>query len=184
MLDELGVALAKENRIAEIAIYGGSAIMLTFGFRDATHDADYVPVSGDTRRMVELAKQIATSHDAPSDWINDSVETFKSDHAQHQFFGDFPRNNPRGRTGLRVMTAVPEYLFAMKAIAMRDAFSTSDFKDAWDLIDACGIRNIEAAKALVEKFYPGKLPRRNELLIEDIFETKRAKKPYSPAIGW
>ena len=181
LLEDLGNRLAKEGRTAEIALYGGTALVLLFGLREATRDADYVGISGSTWHLNRLSAEIAKENNLAEDWLNDGVEAFMSNNPDHRHFGDFPR---RGRAGLRVFTASPEYLFAMKAIALRDVTATSDFRDAWDLIDICGFKNVDEALNVVEQFYPGKLRQRNALLLEDLFNAKRRGEEFSAALGW
>lgn len=181
MLDDLGRRLTAKGIVGEIALYGGSALMLLYEFRQSTCDVDYVHITGNPIELEAHAKETAEKFGVPADWLNSSVEAFASDFADHRFFGDFPRT---GKPGLRVFIASPEYLLAMKMMAMRNPVETMDFKDVWDLADRCGVTTAEEAKIFVEKFYPRKLSRKNTLLIEDLFADKAAGKPYSPAIGW
>src|SRR5690554_6505180 len=121
--NELGECLAKAGDTAEIAIYGGTAMMLLFNTRDYTRDVDYVPLVGDMTLVTRIAQEIAARNSLPADWLNDSVKVFVSDQAKHDFFGDYPRDS---KAGLRVFTASPEYLFAMKCMAMRNVMESSD----------------------------------------------------------
>lgn len=45
LFNEIGRQFASRDEIAEIALYGGAALMLAYGFREATHDVDFMPVS-------------------------------------------------------------------------------------------------------------------------------------------
>jgi hypothetical protein len=74
--------------------------------------------------------------------------------------------------GLRVYTAKPEYLFAMKCRAMRvgGIETNSDIDDIKLLARAIGIRNSQDALILVEKFYPqNMLQPKTRLGLEEIF---------------
>lgn len=181
IFEEMGKACRKEGAYYEIAIYGGSALMLAFDYRDATYDIDFVPVVGASAKITEIANRAAMSLGFPQDLLRDDVLIFVSDAARYEVFGEFPK----GDGNLRIFSATPEYIFAMKMMAMRSTVETEDLRDIWELADACGIGDAEAAISLLEKFYPGKtLPVRNRLILEDVFEAKKQNQPYSRALGW
>jgi hypothetical protein len=74
--------------------------------------------------------------------------------------------------GLRVYTAKPEYLFAMKCRAMRvgGIETNSDIDDIKLLARAIGLNNSQDALTLVEKFYPqNMLQPKTRLGLEEIF---------------
>jgi hypothetical protein len=78
------------------------------------------------------------------------------------------------RPGLRVFVAKPEYIFAMKSRAMRvgGVDSNSDIDDIKLLARAIGIKSVEDALALVEKFYPqNMLEPKTRLGLEEIFSS-------------
>jgi hypothetical protein len=71
-----------------------------------------------------------------------------------------------------VYTAKPEYLFAMKCLAMRvgGIETNSDIDDIRLLARAIGIKESQEALALVEKFYPqNMLQPKTRLGLEEIF---------------
>lgn len=174
--------MAETGKIAEIAVFGGSAIALMFDFRDSTLDVDVMPISGDISLVKEISRQIAAEDDElPEDWLNDAVEIFKSDNCDYQLMGEFPPEKP----DIRVFTATPEYIFAMKVLAMRSSLEAHDVFDIWNLIDKIGISSHKEGKKLVEKYYPDReLPQRNDLILMDIFEEKEKNSPYSATLGW
>ena len=74
--------------------------------------------------------------------------------------------------GLRVYTAKPEYLFAMKCRAMRvgGVETNSDIDDIKLLARAIGLKSSRDALTLVEKFYPqNMLQPKTRLGLEEIF---------------
>lgn len=181
IFEEMGKACREEGAYYEIAIYGGSALMLSFDYREATFDIDFVPVSGAADKISDIANRAAMSLGFPQDLLRDDVSIFVSDAARYEVYGEFPK----GEGNLRVFTATPEYIFSMKLLAMRNSMETHDMRDIWELADACNIDDAEAAISMLEKFYPGQaLPIRNRLILEDVFEAKRQDKPYSPILGW
>lgn len=181
LFDALGRKLARHNQVVEVAVYGGTALMLLFDAREATKDVDFVRMAGDADFLIRLADELAANHDLPEGWLNDSVSIFASDCPDHEFFGDFPR---QGKPGLRVFTASPEYLFAMKCMAMRGILQTSDAQDVWDLAHVCDVKDVEHAQTIVEAYYPGKLPKRNRLILEDVFMAKAQNKRFSREYFW
>lgn len=55
LFSEMGTLCAKRGLHLEIALYGGSALILDFSYRKATHDIDYCVVKGDPNLVRELA---------------------------------------------------------------------------------------------------------------------------------
>lgn len=188
IFEEMGRLCREAGVQHEIAIYGGSALMLAFDYREATVDIDFIPVSGAAPEIKRIANLATARLGLEANILRDDVSIFVSDAADYKISGEFPRLGPdekRYTGGLRVFSATPEYIFAMKILAMRNAVETQDFKDIWELADACGVGNLESACKLLARFYPEKqLPQRNRLLLEDIFEAKQQRKPFSPALGW
>jgi hypothetical protein len=59
---------------AEIAIYGGTVMMIAYNCRQATKDVDAIfhPVGA----MEPLIRQVAAELELPTDWMNSGVKTF------------------------------------------------------------------------------------------------------------
>lgn len=181
LLFEIGDELANAGAVAEIAVYGGSALLLTFDSRPATRDVDCVTVSGSANCVSKAADSVGAKHGLEEGWLNDAVSIFRSETPDYRLIGDFPPDRP----GLRVFAAKPEYLLAMKLLAMRSPFETNDLKDIWDLIDVCGVRTPEEARSYIGKFYPGEsMATHKALLLNDLFEAKERGEEYSPMLGW
>jgi len=181
LFNEIGKRFAARGQVAEIAVFGGSALILMFDFRESTRDIDYVQIKGGMREMATIAEDIGNREGLPQGWFNDAVRIFVSDRPDYRLLGDFPAANP----GLRVFTASPRYVLAMKIDSMRSSLETNDIKDIWNLIDICEIADTEQARGVYREFFPDKpLPKRNDLILEDIFEAKLGGRPYSRAIGY
>lgn len=181
LLFKLGEALASKGKIAEIAMYGGSALLLSINGREATKDVDYVSISGDTTDIQEASAEVGSHYGLSPNWLNDAVEIFISHKPEYQFIGDFPPENP----GLRVLTATPEYILSMKLLSMRSSFESNDIQDIWLLVDHCGIDSLEKAETLLARYFPGEeLPERHSGILEDVFAAKRAGDEYTPLLGW
>jgi hypothetical protein len=115
---EIGQKAVDAGKLVEIAVYGGSALVLTLPGRVATKDVDAV-LQGDPEWLRRTAREIAQQRGWPADWLNDAVKGFLSSKDQEiaarSLFRTYPcEQNP----GLRVFVASPRYLFAMK-LAMK-----------------------------------------------------------------
>jgi hypothetical protein len=155
-LTELGRQSYDAGRTIEIAVYGGSALLLTLNRQIGTRDVDAV-FERDKGFIRKLAADMAAEFGWDENWLNDGVKGWLStlDMAPQSkaLFKTYPSEE---KPGLRVFVAKPEYLFAMKCRAMRvgGVDSSSDIEDIKLLARAIGIKNSKDALALVEKFYP------------------------------
>ena len=181
VLDEIGRRMEARGLIAEFAVFGGSAIALTFDFRDSTNDIDFMPISGNMDALSEVTREIGAERGFVDGWFNDAVEIFASDNPEYRLVGEFPWDNP----GIRVFAASPQYILAMKVMSMRSSMVASDFKDVWHLVDEIGVTTADEVIGIVEGFYPEKtVPRRNELILRDLFDEKDAKRPFNAMTGF
>ncbi len=169
---QLGHLAWAEGRTIEIAVYGGSALMLSYDWRLATKDVDGV-YEADRQTVRRLVGVIAAERGWPADWLNDGVKGFLSARDQDDgvklLFGEFPSTET---PGLRVLVPRPEYLFAMKCRAMRagGADENGDINDIRKLANEIGISQAADALALVASFYPGtQLQPKVQFGIEEIF---------------
>ena len=170
-LIELGRRCYSAGRIVEIAIYGGSAIMLTMQFRVATRDVDAV-FEKDKAFISNVASQMADDFGWEKDWLNDGVKGWlsSSDAESKLLFGTYPSEDT---PGLRVFVPQPEYLFAMKCAAMRigGIEESSDIDDIRQIAKGLGITSSQDALAIVESFYPGhRLKPATRFGLEEIFD--------------
>lgn len=76
-----------------MAIYGGSAIVLTWEFRTSSDDVDVV-ISGDPSPVRQAARQFAKENGWPEDWLNDAVQgrTAAPDGASGSLESALPQN--------------------------------------------------------------------------------------------
>src|SRR6266700_1406754 len=87
---ELGTLARAEGKVIDLAVYGGSALMLASNFRETTRDVDGV-VGADQSLIDRLAATVASSRGWPADWLNDGVRTYLSPNVEgvnehHQLF--------------------------------------------------------------------------------------------------
>ena len=79
-------------------------------------------------------------------WLNDGVKGYLSEHGEFAPFLELDH--------LRVMVAQPEYLLAMKCLAMRIGAEFHDEDDVRYLLRHLDIRSTEQAVATIARFYP------------------------------
>jgi hypothetical protein len=171
-LAELGRRAFAAGRTVEIVIYGGSALLLTLNRQVNTGDVDAV-FEGNKDFIKRIAADMAEDFGWDENWLNDGVKGWLSnrdaDPDVKALFKTYPSED---RPGLRVYTARPEYLFAMKCRAMRvgGIETNSDIDDIRLLARAIGLNNSQDALKLVEKFYPqNMLQPKTRLGLEEIF---------------
>jgi hypothetical protein len=110
--DELGQLAHAAGRVIDIAVYGGSCLMLVSNFRVSTGDVDAV-AAHDQAFLDSAAQQIAGPRGWPADWLNDGVRTYLSPNVegfeQHSLFRTYPSE---AAPGLRVFVPTPEYMLS------------------------------------------------------------------------
>lgn len=183
---ELGRKAFEEGKTIEIAVYGGSALVLTYAWRTATRDVDAV-FEAHKETVRRLASAIAEEHGWDRDWLNDGVEGFLSaveeDAQAKRLLGTYPSEE---EPGLRVMVAKPEYLFAMKCRAMRlgGVEESADVEDIRKLASEIGIKSADEALELVAAFYPRQvIEPKTQFGLEEIFGALAGGENSSPNSG-
>lgn len=155
-LHDLGVAAAAADRIIDLAVYGGSCLMLVSNFRNASQDVDAVART-DQPFIDRIATEIAARRGWPSDWLNDGVRTYLSPNVEvpedHALIGTFPDERT---PGLRVYVPTAEYMLAMKLMSLRIGAieSGKDKSDIDNLIALIGVKTKSQLIALATKYYP------------------------------
>jgi hypothetical protein len=152
----MGEYLRERELLGEIAIYGGTAILLQFDWRKTTEDVDAIIRTNEREGAVKDAIAYAALRlGLPDDWLNTFVGGFTPETEPDAFFstyGTYPRGSA---AGLRVFLARPEYLCAMKLKALhRDDVGDRDFEDAIRLGLEIGIGSANELARLFAAFFP------------------------------
>jgi len=170
--ERLGRMAVEAGKIVEISVYGGSALVLTTGFRVSTGDVDAL-FEADRTFVRHSAKLIADDFGWDENWINDGIKGFLSardaERDAKSLFHTYPSET---EPGLRVFVASPAYLFAMKCLAMRvgGTEQNQDIDDIRQLGAVLGITNAEAAISVVMRYYPaGRVPPKTKFGLDEIF---------------
>ena len=161
-----------EGKTVEIAIYAGSALVLTCDWRLATRDVDAV-FEADRQTVGRLARQIAEENGWNPAWLNDGAKGLSAVDGSPQakrLFRTYPSEDV---PGLRVMVANPAYLFAMKCRAMRlsGVEGSTDVHDIGRLAREIDLRTAQEALDLVAMFSPDRvIEPRTQFGLEEIFD--------------
>jgi hypothetical protein len=154
--DELGQIAHKAGRVIDVAVYGGSCLMLVSNFRIATADVDAVATT-DQGFLDSAAQTIAARRGWPRDWLNDGVRTYLSPavegFAQHTLFRTYPSEQT---PGLRLFVPTPEYMLAMKLMALRiePGSNRNDLEDILNLMQVTGLKEKSDIAEFAARFYP------------------------------
>ena len=156
-LQLLGQELQSRGVTAEIVLVGGAVMLLVIGNRPTTRDIDAYFASH-PQEVRDAAQVIAKREGLTPDWLNDAVKGFFFSQPPMTLWLDYP--------GLRVYTADPPYVLAMKAIAARP----TDIPDIEALITYLGLKSPQEALAIVNQYVPASqvLPK-TQYLLESLF---------------
>jgi hypothetical protein len=158
--DRIGYAAIDAGTKLQIAVYGGSALMLASNFRFATEDVDIAEIGGEWPEwLTSVVAAIAREKGWSEDWLNDAVTFHLSPLAElqrdHLPFGNFPRRTEA--VGLTVLIPKARYLLAMKLKSLRISDfekGAVDMADTAHLLHALGITEVEQAIAVLAEFFP------------------------------
>jgi hypothetical protein len=151
--------LAREGVIGELHVVGGAVMCLALDAREATRDVD--AVFRPTRAIREAAARVAARAGVPESWLNDSVKSFLSPRGDFRPYLELPN--------LRVFTAEPRYLLAMKCAAMRLGEEFRDLDDVRYLLRHLDITTVEQALAIVTRYFEAeRLPAKTRLALEEL----------------
>jgi hypothetical protein len=184
----LAVAAAQAGTKLQIAVYGGSALMLASNFRFAT---EYVDVSKLDHPLPDwLAKvvlDIAKKNHWQENWFNDGVAFHLSpladSAADHLEFGSFPRGGEPA--GLVISVPSADYLLALKLKAFRildPLRGETERLDILNLMRVVGISTAEDAIALLGRYFPQSAasPEKQQFLLKNMNRTRAADAPKYP----
>ena len=117
---------------------------LAYAARPSTQDVDalFRPAT----EVRQAAARVAIRAGIDSNWLNDGVKAFLSPQGDFAPFLELDH--------LRVMVAQPEYLLAMKCLAMRVGAEFHDEDDVRYLLRHLDLRDYERAVAVITKYYP------------------------------
>jgi len=158
-LTELGRLLDDDGLTGEMYVVGGAAIALLLDARRSTRDID--AVFEPKQAIYDAAARVAAAGDLPGGWLNDAVKGYLAgpDEASAIVL-EVP--------GLRVATASPRLLLAMKVLAHRTGEDEGDV-----LLLAAELRLASAADVLdlAADVYGDRLEPAARFFVEQLFES-------------
>jgi Nucleotidyltransferase of unknown function (DUF6036) len=144
LFELLNDELRRSGTRGELFLVGGAVMCLAYAARPSTQDVD--ALFRPPAQVREAAARVAARAKVKADWLNDGVKGFVS--AQGEFAPFLELDH------LRVMVALPEYLLAMKCLAMRIGAEFHDEDDVRYLLRHLDIRTQDKALAVITKYYP------------------------------
>jgi hypothetical protein len=158
--DQIGRAAVLAGTKLQIAVYGGSALMLASNFRFATEDVDIADIGRQWPAWLSQAvERIANQNSWSTTWLNDAVTFHLSPLAQADrdltAFGTFPRRGEN--VGLCVFVPTARYMLALKLKALRVSDfekGQQDMADVAHLLKVLELTEIEQAIAILAEFFP------------------------------
>ena len=164
LFERLNEELARLGLTGEAYLAGGAVMCLVFDARRSTKDVDafFRPA----KEVRAAAQRVALAAGMPGDWLNDAVKGYLSNHGDFHPYLDL--------SNLRVLTAIPEYLLAMKCFAMRLGEEFHDEDDVRFLLRYLNLTDYRTALEIVTRYYPAeRLPQKTLYALEEMLGPRR-----------
>jgi hypothetical protein len=159
LLQALSDELAAQAVRGEIYLAGGAVMCVVFHLREATKDINALLVPAAELRAA--AHRVGEREGLSPGWLNDAVKGFFSAEGRLDVYHEFSH--------LRVFSPHPEYLLAMKCLAMRLGEEFRDREDVAALLSILGVTSIAEAEAALARYYPlDRYPIRARYVLEDL----------------
>jgi hypothetical protein len=148
LLNKLSNRLYEHGEHATIVLFGGGALSMRYGAREATKDLDVVFQDANRMLVREIAQEIGDEYLIESDWINDEGvgSVTREIIADSTTYLELP--------GLTVLAPSREALLAMKVCSMRTDSKYPDLNDIRFLIKELKIHSTDEVLDLTEKYRP------------------------------
>jgi hypothetical protein len=143
LLHLLDAELESQEVQGELYLVGGAVMCLALDAREATRDVDafFRP----TKIIREAAARVASRAGVPDSWLNDAVKSYLSPRGEYDTYLELDH--------LRVFVAQPEYLLAMKCVAMRLGEEFRDLDDVRYLLRYLNVSTVDHALAIVQRYF-------------------------------
>jgi hypothetical protein len=159
LLELLSTELGEGGTRGEVYLVGGAVMCLAYGVRASTRDVD--EIFSPTGEVRQAAARVGAKAGVDPHWLNDAVKGYMS--AQGDFAPYLELEH------LRVLVAQPEYLLAMKCLAMRLGAESHDEEDVRYLLRNLNVRSYDQALAIIGKYYPlERFPQKTLYALEEL----------------
>lgn len=159
LFELLNEELRQTGTMGEAFLVGGAVLCLAYDARPSTMNVDAYFRPAD--RVREAATRAAVKAGIDAHWLNDAVKGFMSAEGEFASFLELDH--------LRVMAAQPEYLLAMKCLAMRIGAEFHDEEDVRFLLRLLDIRSYDHALRIITKYYPlERFPQKTIYALEEL----------------
>lgn len=139
----------KKNIYLQLAMYGGAAMLLRFEERSMTRDFDITINAGDRNELMLMSLEVGEQLGLEPGWLNSAVSIYTSKSVDDSDFDCLNIGD-----NLTILIASPQYLLAMKIMAMRMNEADHDIEDINLLINHLGLQSSDEALEVVYKYYP------------------------------
>ena len=161
LFTRLGERLQRRGVVGDVYVIEGAAMALAYDARRATRDIDAVVRPHGV--VLDEAHALARELGLPQWWLNEQASVYVAPD------GDPTAPLSFDHPGLRVSTASPGHLLAMKAMAAR----RRDVDDLRILVDVLQLTTAQQVVAICARVFPDEhLPDRTHLIFEDLFDDK------------
>ena len=163
LLGRLNDELERRAITGEVYVVGGAVMCLVFDARASTQniDAFFRPAN----EVRAAARAVAAASGLPGDWLNDAVQAYLSDHGDFRAYLEL--------SNLRVLIATPEYLLAMKCLAMRLGEGFHDEDDVRFLLRYLNLSEYDKALEIVTRYYPrDRFPQKTLYALAELLEAQ------------
>lgn len=164
LFELLNAELAKSRVRGELFVVGGAVMCLAYAARPATRDVD--ALFRPAKQVREAASRVAAQAGVEPGWLNDAVKGFLGERGEFERFLELDH--------LTVMLAQPQYLLAMKCLAMRIGAEFHDEADIRYLLRHLNLDSYAQAVAVITRFYPlERFPQKTLYALEELLEKGR-----------
>lgn len=147
----------------ELYVVGGAVMCLVFQARPATKDIDAFFLPAATLR--KAAAKIAHRAEVDESWLNDAVKGYLSTRGEFSPYLELSH--------LKVFTARPEYLLAMKCLSMRIGEEFHDLDDVRYLLRNLNIAQYSKAVDIISQYYPlDRFPQKTLYALEELLGSR------------
>ncbi|AAO91313.1 DUF6036 family nucleotidyltransferase [Coxiella burnetii] len=159
LFELLNEELKHQSLEGELYLVGGAVMCLVYDARPATQDVD--ALFQPAQKLRKIAAKVGDHVGVKADWLNDAVKGYLSDRGEFDSFLELSH--------LRVFVSRPDYLLAMKCLALRIGEEFYDLDDIRYLLRYLNITTYQGALDIITRYYPLKrFPQKTLYALEEL----------------